>query len=71
MELSEQKLSLIERLMRVRNRETLSQVEELLVRAETESRAYESLDAIKNDEVTPLDQFNESNQSWLKKKTSK
>lgn len=71
MELSEKKLSLIERLMRVRNQETLSQVEELLIRAEMESRAYEALDDIAKNETITLNQFNESNQSWIKKRTSK
>ncbi|MCA1752620.1 MAG: hypothetical protein ABR572_04060 [Cryomorphaceae bacterium] len=71
MERSEQKLSLIERLMRVRRQETLTQVEEILIRAEMELRAEESMAAIEKKDVLPPDEFTESNQSWLRKKGSK
>lgn len=71
MELSEQKLSLIARLMRVRNQETLALVEEMLIRAEMESRANESEEAIENGNVVSLEQFNKNNEAWLKKRASK
>ena len=71
MELSEKKLSLIERLMRVSNQEILEQLEELLIRAEMESRADESLQAIENNDVVALDDFAKNNQSWIKKKAIK
>jgi len=71
MELSEQKLSLIERLMRVRSQQTLAQVEEILIRAEMESRALESMAAIENKDIVTLDEFTQSNQTWLKKRNSK
>jgi hypothetical protein len=51
MELSEQKLHLIERLMRVTTSETLTRVEEILAQAELESRAEISLKAIKDHET--------------------
>ena len=71
MELSEKKLNLIERLMRVRKQEILEQLEELLIRAEMESQADESLKAIEKDDVVALDDFAKNNQSWIKKKALK
>ncbi len=71
MELSEKKLSLIERLMRVRKQEILEQLEDLLIRAEMESRADESLKAIEKNDVVALDDFTKNNQSWIKKKAIK
>jgi len=71
MELSDKKLKLIERLMRVRNQEILEQLEELLIRAEMELRAEDSLRAIENNNVISLDDFTQSNQDWLKKKATK
>lgn len=70
MDLSDKKLRLIERLMRVRNQVILDQLEELLIRAEMESRADESLKAVEKDDVLSLDDFTQSNQAWLKKKAS-
>lgn len=67
MELSAKKLSLIERLMRVTRQETLAQVEELLVRAEMEARAVESLEAIDNNDVVSLADFTKNNKVWLEK----
>ena len=71
MELSKQKLSLIERLMRVRKQETLALVEDILVRAEMEARASESEEAIEKGDVVSLDEFTKKNQAWLKKRASK
>jgi len=71
MELSERKLRLIERLMRVRSQAVLEQLDELLIRAEMESRAEESLKAIDTNDVVALDDFTQNNQSWLKKRASK
>lgn len=71
MELSDKKLKLIERLMRVRNQEILEQLEALLIRAEMELRAEDSLRAIENNNVISLDDFTQSNQDWLKKKATK
>ena len=71
MELSKQKLSLIERLMGVRKQETLAMVEEILTRAEMELRANESEEAIEKGNVVSLDEFTQKNQDWLKKRASK
>lgn len=57
--------------MRVRSQETLAGVEEMLIRAEMESRAKESEEAIDNGHVVSLEQFNKNNEAWLKKKASK
>jgi hypothetical protein len=69
MDTADKKLNLIERLVRVKKDSTLQQVEEILIQAEMESRARESIKAIENDEVVSLDKFAKNNQSWLKKKT--
>ena len=71
MEQAERKLRLIERLMRVRSQVVLEQLDELLIRAEMESRAEESLKAIDNNDAMALDDFIQNNQSWIKKKPLK
>lgn len=71
MELSDKKLHLIARLMQVRKHEILEQLEELLIRAEMEARADESLKAIEKNDVVSLDGFTESNQSWIQKSATK
>ena len=70
MELSDIKLKLIERLMRVGNQAVLEQLEELLIRAEMEARADESLKAIGKGNLVNLEEFTKSNQSWIKKRAS-
>lgn len=70
MELSDRKLSLITRLMQVRKHEILEQLEDLLIRAEMEARADESLNAIAKNDVVALDDFSKSNQSWIKKRAT-
>lgn len=50
--------------MRVRSQETLALVEEMLIRAEMESRANESEEAIENGDVVFLDQFNKNNEAF-------
>ena len=67
MELAEQKLNLIERLMQINTRETLAQVEEILIRAEMEARTKQSLEAIDNNETVDLREFKESRQAWIRK----
>jgi len=49
----------------------LAQVEEILIHAEMESRALESMSAIENKDIVTLDIFTQSNQAWLKKRNSK
>lgn len=71
MGIAEKKLSLIERLMRVRRQGTLNQVEDILVQAEMDARTEESLEAIENNEVISFHQFQQNNQSWFEKKATK
>lgn len=71
MNIDQQKLSLIERLMKVRQTVTLDKVEELLNQSELELRASESLEAIAKDDMETLDQFRQNNKSWLKQKATK
>lgn len=67
MTLSDKKLSLIGRLMMVRRQTTLEEVENILVRAEMESRAEESLEAIAKGDFVTLEEFSEGNSAWLRK----
>jgi hypothetical protein len=71
MDIAQQKLSLIERIMKVGRQNTLQKVEEILIRSEMEARAEESVKAIEQHEVITFDQFTENNQSWLKKQATK
>lgn len=57
--------------MKVGNKETLDQVDEILSRAEMESRAHESVKAIDNGDVVTLKEFADKNKDWLRKRTSK
>ena len=65
MNLSERKLSLIERLTAISDEQTVKLYEELLVEAELISRTEESITAIENDQVITLDEFNSANKKWL------
>ena len=67
MNLSERKLSLIERLTAISDEQTVKLYEELLVEAELISRTEESITAIENDQVITLDEFNSANKKWLEK----
>jgi hypothetical protein len=71
MDIAQQKLSLIERIMKVGRQNTLQKVEEILIRSEMEARAEESVKAIEQNEVITFDQFTKNNQSWLKKQAAK
>jgi hypothetical protein len=70
MDIAQQKLSLIERIMKVGRQNTLQKVEDILIRSEMEARAEESVKAIEQNEVITLDQFTENTQSWLNKNAS-
>jgi hypothetical protein len=65
------KLSLIDRLMRVKEASTLRRMEKLITQAEMESRAEESLKAIDKGDVLSMDEFSTENKQWLKKKYTK
>jgi hypothetical protein len=65
------KLTLIERLMKVQKTSTLERMEELIIRAEIEDRAKESLNSIANNEVLSLEEFKKENHKWMKKNHSK
>lgn len=71
MELAEKKLNLIERLIRIERHETLTEIEELLIRAEMQFRAKESLQAIEDNYVMDLDTYAKKNTEWLKNRASK
>jgi hypothetical protein len=66
MTLSERKLSLIERLRAIEDEQTVKRYEELLVEAELISRTVESMNAIDNEQVISLDEFNATNKKWLR-----
>ncbi|MEO9477185.1 MAG: hypothetical protein ABJG41_16690 [Cyclobacteriaceae bacterium] len=65
------KLGLIERLMRVNKTSTLERMHELITKAEMESDAKESLDAIAVEDVVSLDEFVQDNQKWAKENYTK
>ncbi len=65
------KLGLIDRLMKVKEVSTLQRLEKLIIQAEMESRAEESLKAIDEGEVLSIDEFSKKNKQWLKKKYTK
>lgn len=65
------KLGLIERLIKVQKASTLERIEELIIQAEMESRADDSLVAIDNGDVVSLDQFRKENRQWVKKNHTK
>ena len=65
------KLSLIDRLMKVKEASTLQRMEKLITQAEMESRAEESLKAIDKGDVLSMDEFSKQNKQWLKKRYTK
>lgn len=58
------KLGIIDRLMKMQNTSVLKRVEEFLTQAELESRAEESLKAIKKGDVLSIDGFRSENEQW-------
>ncbi|MEQ6121061.1 hypothetical protein [Reichenbachiella sp. MALMAid0571] len=65
------KLGLIDRLMKIQEVSTLQRMEQLIIQAEVESRAEESLKAIEEGDVLSMDEFRKENKQWIKKKYSK
>jgi len=65
------KLSLVDRLMRVKEASTLQRMEKLITQAEMESRAEKSLKAIDKGDDLSMDEFSKENKQWLKKKYTK
>ena len=59
---------LADRLMQVDRESILSQVDELLTRAEMQARHEESMEAIRNGDVMTAKEFRQSNSEWLRKK---
>ena len=65
------KLGLIDRLMKVQEVSTLQRMEKLIIQAELESRAEESLQAVEKGQVLSLDEFRKENRQWLKENYTK
>ena len=59
------KLNLIERVMKIDKSATLQRVEDLIIQAEMEARAKESIESIEKGEVHSLSEFRQMNQKWL------
>lgn len=57
--------------MKVQKASTLERIEQLIIQAELESRAEESLTAIDKQEVVSLDEFRQENLQWAKKRFTK
>ena len=62
------KLGLMERLLKVHDLAALYRMEDLIIQAELEYWAEESLEAIDKGEVLSLDEFRKENRQWAKKK---
>ncbi|MEM8893134.1 MAG: hypothetical protein AAGC88_01070 [Bacteroidota bacterium] len=61
------KLNLIEKLIKEEDQEVLQRLEQLMVKAQMEIHAEDSLKAVKNSETQSIDDFRRSNAEWLKK----
>ncbi len=59
---------LVDRLMKVDADKTLEKVEEILIAAEMEVRAEESMQAIQDGNVVSLEQFSINTDEWLRKR---
>ncbi|MBP9151813.1 MAG: hypothetical protein KBF73_05985 [Flavobacteriales bacterium] len=59
---------LVDRLMKVDADKTLEKVEEILIAAEMEVRAEESMQAIRDGNVVSLEQFSINTDEWLRKR---
>lgn len=59
---------LVDRLMKVDADKTLEKVEEILIAAEMEARAEESMQAIRDGNVVSLEQFSINTDEWLRKR---
>lgn len=64
------KLSLIERLMHIREASILECFENMFIQIKMDERAEESLKAINKGEVTDYDKFKEEAKQWIKSKKS-
>ncbi|MHA7129851.1 hypothetical protein [Algoriphagus namhaensis] len=71
MSLESIKLELIERLLKLNDASTLQKVDELIIQAQLEERAAESMKAIENEDTVNLDDFAKKNRQWLKERTLK
>ena len=66
MSITTKKLHLIERLMQTKEEKVLHYYEELLVKAEMQARAEESLEAIEKGDTRPISEFRKDVQGWKK-----
>lgn len=71
MNIDTKKLSIIERLMKVKQPLILDEVDELLQRSEMDARIEESITDIENNNVVSIEQFAKNNQTWLKERRTK
>lgn len=65
------KLDLIERLMKLQKVSALERVEKSITQAEMETRAEESMKAIRNGDTLSLDEFKNENRRWAKERYTK
>lgn len=66
MDIQAKKLSLIERLMKIREAATLQLFEDLLIQVEMDDRAETSINDIKEGRVKPYSQFKAEAKEWIK-----
>lgn len=65
------KLSLIERLINEDDEDVLKRFEQLIIKAQLEANAEESIAAIEKGDTISLEEFHHSNSQWMKQKDTK
>lgn len=65
------KLNLIERVMKIDKTSTLEMLEDLIIQAEMEARAKESMESIEKGEVHSISEFRQMNKEWIKENSLK
>lgn len=71
MTLVEKKLDLIKRLSGLKKKESLLEIEKIILAEELSYRANQSIDDIEKGRVQSLEQFKEENTKWIKKRSTK
>jgi hypothetical protein len=71
MTLVEKKLDLIQRLSGLKKKESLVEIEKIILAEELTNRANQSIEDIEKGRVHSLEQFKEENTKWIIKRSTK
>ena len=71
MTLVEKKLELIQRLSGLKKKESLVEIEKIILAEELTNRANQSIEDIEKGRVHSLEQFKEENTKWIIKRSTK